>query len=118
MLFWGERENRPPLRKRMQQEAQDIKGLQVILKELLNDSRVRFFIAALDLDGNGIAALNNKAHDRHQLGSNSGLAVFLLDGDGAVQGFSGLGEHTSGAGMNTRGVRDGVGELFHDEFSL
>ena len=56
----------------------------MFVEELLQSGGGGVLVGTLDLDGDGVAALDAHAHQSHETGGVNGLAVLVNNGDGAL----------------------------------
>ena len=88
----------------------------MLVEELLHGGGGGLLVGALNLDGDGVAALDAHAHQSHQAGGVNGLAVLVHDGDGALAGLGLFCKHTGGTCMDADRLFDGIREFFHSFF--
>ena len=90
----------------------------MLVEELLQSGGGGVLIGTLDLDGDGVAALDAHAHQGHEAGGVNGLAVLVHDGNGALAGLGLFGQHAGGTGVDANGLFDRIDEFFHFGFLL
>ena len=90
--------------------------LQMLVEELLHGGGGSLLVSTLDLDGDGVAALDAHAHQGHQAGGVNRLAVLVNDGDGALAALGLFCQHAGRTRMDADGFFDGIGEFFHSFF--
>ena len=87
----------------------------MLVEELFQRGGGGVFVGALDLDGDGVAALDAHTHERHQLDGVDGL-IALEDGDGALVAFDLLDQQTGRARVDADRFFERVGELCRCRF--
>ena len=88
----------------------------MLVEELLHGGGGSLLVSTLDLDGDGVAALDAHAHQGHQAGGVNRLAVLVNDGDGALAALGLFCQHAGRTRMDADGFFDGIGEFFHSFF--